>query len=216
MIDHENCRCPCTCGHAHDKTLPVGCTFCRALATYKLSRGMEKTEDRTHVLYELAKDIRETNEHNCFDRPTWNTIPAKIMFAVTELNEGMDAILGVGEDPLTEELADTAIRILDILYSVWGTDWADRTLDAFEIKPEGGLFEPGEVALWKTLRLLCRGVEAWRYERRSDVRIALELALRELFAFGIRLGVDLIVTMRWKNDRNAGRGVRHGKARAEG
>jgi hypothetical protein len=60
---------------------------------------MEKTEDRTNVLYELAKDIRETNEHNCFDRPTWNTIPAKIMFAVTELNEGMDASLGVGEEP---------------------------------------------------------------------------------------------------------------------
>jgi len=121
-----------------------------------------------------------------------------------------------GEDPLIEELADTAIRILDILYSVWGTDWADRTLDAFEIKPEGGLFEPGEVALWKPLRLLCRGVEAWRDERRTDVRIALELALRELFAFGIRLGVDLLVTMRWKNARNDGRGVLHGKVRPEG
>lgn len=212
MIDHENCRCPCTCGHAHDENIPVGCTFCRALAAYHTTR----TGERTRTLHELAEKIRETNSSNCFDRPTWNTIPAKIMFAVTELNEGMDAIVGVGEDPLTEELADTAIRILDILHSVWGKDWADRTVDVLDLKHEGGVFEPGEVALWKPLRLLCRGVEAWRYERRSDVRIALELALRELFAFGIRLGVDLQVIIEWKNDKNASRGIRHGKVRAEG
>jgi len=167
-------------------------------------------------LYELAKVIHETNKGNGFDPPTWDNLPAKVMFAVTELEEGMAAIRGDGEDPLTEELADAAIRILDILHSVWNDRWADRTGDVLSFRPDGGLFEPGEVALWRPLSMLCKGVEAWRHERRRDVQSALEIALRELFLFGIRLGVDLHVIIEWKNAKNGTRGLRHGKARAEG
>lgn len=166
-------------------------------------------------IYELAKSIRETNEKNGFDKPTWDNLPTKVMFAVTELDEGMDAITGEGADPLTEELADTAIRILDILHSIWGDEWADRTTESKRVRCES-VFEPGEVALWRPLRMLCKGVECWRHEKKSDVRIALEMALREVFVLGVKLGVDLQVDVEWKNAKNATRGLRHGKARSEG
>jgi len=105
---------------------------------------------------ELAKSIRETNEKNGFDCPSWDNLPNKVMFAVTELDEGMDAISGEGKDPLHEELADTAVRILDILYAVWGDEWDDRTGSPMQ----GHLhceatFTPGQVLLWTPLRLLC-------------------------------------------------------------
>ena len=209
-MDHGDCRCPCTCGHAHDENLPVGCVFCKALAAYQTVRGTK----RTMTLHELAQGIRQTIKGNGFDKPSWDNIPAKLMFAVLE--EGMAAIRGDGEDPLTEELADAATRILDVLHSVWGDTWADRTGDVLSRIPEGGPFESGETALWRPLKYLAKAAEAWRYERRSDVRSALELALRELFAFGMRLGVDLQVVIEWKNTKNATRGLRHGKARAEG
>lgn len=166
-------------------------------------------------IYELAKSIRETNQKNGFDCPSWDNLPNKVMFAVTELDEGMDAITGDGDDPLSEELADTAVRILDVLYAVWGNDWADRTAGILNIHPEG-VFQPGEVILWKPLRLLCKAVECWRHENKADTRIALEMALREVFAIGALIGHDLHVDIEWKNAKNATRGRLHGKARSEG
>jgi hypothetical protein len=138
------------------------------------------------------------------------------MFAVTELNEGLDAIKGTGDDPLIEELADAAIRILDILTSCFADTWADRTVDLYDRSFEGGLFEPGEVALWRVLGPLCGAVEDWRYERVGDVRIGLEIALREIFTMSLMLGVELRTVIVWKNERNSRRGIRHGKVRSEG
>lgn len=196
-MDSVKCGCPCSCGHAHDQTLPVLCTFCRAMATYQTIKG----QGRASTIYGLSRKIRETNAANKFDAPTWDNLPAKLMFAVTKLDEGLEAILGKDGDPLVEELADAAIRILDILQGVWGDRWVDRTGDALDIYPTGGIFEAGEVALWRPLRLLCRAAEAWRYDRPEDVRISLELALCELYSFGIRLGVDLHVIMEWRNEK---------------
>jgi hypothetical protein len=138
-----------------------------------------------------------------------------MMFAVTELDEGMDAITGEGADPLHEELADTAIRILDVLYAEWGNDWTDRTSDVLQLRPEG-VFEAGEVALWRTLRMVCKAIEAWRHDKKQDVRIGLEMAVRELFVLGAKLGVDLHAEIEWKNGKNATRGKLHGKARSAG
>jgi len=166
-------------------------------------------------IYEVAKAIRETNEANGFDCPTWENIPSKVMFAVTELDEGMDAITGEGADPLSEELADTVVRILDVLHALWGNDWADRTSDILSIQPVG-VFEPGEVTLWRPLRMLCKCVESWRHDKRSDVRVALEMAVRELFIIGSKLGVDLHAEVEWKNGKNASRGKLHGKVRSAG
>lgn len=199
-----------TCAHGIELT--ALCIFCRAAELYQL----EQSGDEPAELKDLARDIRETNHQNGFNLPTWDNLPIKVMMAVTELNEGMDAIRGDGEDPLLEELADTAVRILDILYSIWGDDWADRTTDLMDVRPERNLFEAGEVALWRPLRMLCMAVEAWRHEHRVDVRIGLEIALKEVFSLGLTLGVDLRRVIEWKNAKNAGRGMRHGKARAEG
>lgn len=211
-MTRENCGCPCSCGHAHDPNLPVLCVFCRAMATYQMAESGESPID----LKEMAEVIRETNRKNGFTRPSWDNLPIKVMMAVTELNEAMDAIKGEGEDPLIEELADTAIRVLDILESVWQHDWADRTVALLQTRLERNLFEPGEVALWRPLRMLCTAVESWRYENQGDTRISLEIALREVFTLALSLGVDLGTVIQWKNEKNATRGIRHGKARAEG
>ena len=166
-------------------------------------------------IHELAKSIRETNEANGFDCPTWDNMPAKVMFAVTELDEGMDAITGEGADPLSEELADTVVRILDVLHALWGDGWQDRTTDVLSVHPEG-MFEPGEVVLWRPLRMLCKSVESWRHDNRNDVRVALEMAVRELYIIGSKLGVDLQAEVEWKNGKNATRGKLHGKRRSAG
>jgi hypothetical protein len=182
------------------------------MAAYREMQG----GGRSKKLKELARDIHATNLQNGFDPPNRDNLPAKIMFAVTELDEGMQAIAGTGDDPLVEELADTAIRILDVLHSLWDNDWVDRTVDVPEIRPEGGLWEPGQVALWRPLRMLCKAVESWRYGEWGDVKIALEIALRDLYMIGLRLGVDLHGLIAWKNDRNGTRGKWHGKARSDG
>lgn len=169
-------------------------------------------------LHVLARELRKVNVSNGFDAVTWESVPAKLMFTVTELDEGMEAIDGTGADPLSEELADAAIRILDILTTLWDDDWSDRTNGLRRENPPSvvAAFQPGEVALWRVLRMICKAVEAWRYDRRDDVRIALELAIRELFVLAWKLGVDLAPEIAWKTQKNRGRGPLHGKAQSAG
>lgn len=169
-------------------------------------------------LHALARELRKVNVGNGFDPPTWETVPAKLMFTVTELDEGMEAIEGSGADPLGEELADAAIRILDILTTLWNDEWADRTQGLRRENPPSVIaaFQPGEVALWRPLRMVCKAVEAWRYDRRDDVRAGLELAVRELFVLAWKLGLDLAPEIAWKVQKNRGRGALHGKARSAG
>lgn len=165
-------------------------------------------------LQELAVQIRKTNDANGFDAPDWDGLLGKLMLAVTELDEARAAVRGTGNDPFAEELADTAIRLLDILNSIWGNDWADRRM--LEPFGNGTVFEPVETLLWKPLAAICMAAESWRYEKRDDTRIAIELALRETFRIAARLNIDLSGEMYRKVERNGKRGHLHGKARADG
>jgi NTP pyrophosphatase (non-canonical NTP hydrolase) len=135
-------------------------------------------------LKELAVEIRETNDANGFEAPTWDRLLSKLMLVVTELDEAVAAVKGDGKDPLEEELADAAIRLIDILKA-------------------------------KPLTMVCRAAEQWRYDNRTDVRIAIELALAALFGLASRLGIDLMAEMVRKTKRNALRGYRHGKVRGD-
>jgi NTP pyrophosphatase (non-canonical NTP hydrolase) len=161
-------------------------------------------------LKELAVEIRETNDANGFEAPTWDRLLSKLMLVVTELDEAVAAVKGDGKDPLEEELADAAIRLIDILKAVWGDDWNERDGDG-----GGTPFERIEVMLWKPLTMVCRAAEQWRYDNRTDVRIAIELALAALFGLASRLGIDLMAEMVRKTKRNALRGYRHGKVRGD-
>lgn len=200
------CQYPCMCGHAHHERLPSVCAFCLE----------QEGRERSMTIYDLAKSIRETNEKNGFDRPTWDNLPVKLMLVVTELDEGVGAIRGYSDDPLTEELADAAIRILDVLYSVWDTSWSDRASSVAVEASHGLIFVPLEVLLWDVLRYLSQAVEFWRHENQDDSRIALEMALREVFIVAGKIGCKLDVIIEWKNAKNATRGKLHGKARSDG
>lgn len=205
-----SCRCPCECGHAHGKHAPLKCSFCRAMANFK--------KPETPPFHALAAELRKVNVGNGFDPVTWGNLPAKMMFAVTELDEGLEGVQNSGADPLNEELADTAIRILDMLETLWPGEWSDRTEGLGKERSPSlhAAFEPAEVALWRPLRMMSRAVEAWRHDRRSDVRIGLELAFRELFVLAWKLGFDLALEVQWKVQKNRTRGHLHGKAQSAG
>ena len=166
-------------------------------------------------LHELAKHINEVNRTNEWDDPTWESIPDRVMFAVTELSEAHDAVMGTGDNNLGEELADTAIRILSILNAVWGDDWIDRTGSISKIAPDN-VFEPIEVALWPILSVLSGAVESWRYDRGGDTRTYLELAFKQVFILATLLRISLSNEMLAKIDKNARRGKWHGKATSAG
>jgi hypothetical protein len=179
---------------------------------------MEALSNRERMAFHaLAREVRKVNADNGWDPVSWDNVPVKVMMTVTELDEALQGIQGTGADPVNEELADAAIRILDMLQTLWGEEWSDRTMGLPQDPPHlVGAFTPGEVALWRPLRLLCHSVEAWRYDKRMDVRVGLELALRELFSLARQLGFCLALEVEWKVQKNQGRGHLHGKVRSAG
>jgi|GEM_PF-3860237 len=170
-------------------------------------------------LHDIAQRIRVINKANGFDAPSWQNLPTKMMMVVTELNEARTAICGLEQDPLAEELADTAIRLLDILGTIWPGDWAerwptrDRSTEGLASNP---CFQQIEVLLWKPLEYISMAVEAWRYEKQNDTRVSIELALSETFSLAFRLGFNMRFEIERKLKRNSQRGHLHGKNRSEG
>lgn len=171
-------------------------------------------------LHALAKRVDDTSRNNGWDISTWENIPVKVMMTVTELDEAHDFVVGGPSDtadPLPEELADTAIRLMSILYSVFGTGWHDRRQRRVEKRNKGlALFEPVEVSLWRILKPMSKACEAWRHDNRDDTCGFLEQALKETFNLAARLGIDLDEEIIQKDIKNSKRGHLHGKARSAG
>jgi hypothetical protein len=129
-------------------------------------------------LYVLAKQTSDIAAANGFDAPTFDNLPTKVAFAMTELCEAADA--KDDRTAFTEELVDAVMRILGILYPVWGDDWTASRVEQRRRPPPGVFcvaFDPVEVLLFAPFRHLCRAVEDWRHNLRGDVKIDLELAL---------------------------------------
>jgi NTP pyrophosphatase (non-canonical NTP hydrolase) len=163
-------------------------------------------------LHEMAALTADIAEGNGFAAPTWDTLPMKLMLAITELREARDS-----EDraALAEELADFALRTLAVLNRIWGDDWASSRIEGRQ-RTTGSFFYPIEVLLFPMISHLCFAVEDWRKERRVDAKIRIELALLELWRLADRLGIDLETELMKKCEKNRGRGHLHGKVRAEG
>ena len=168
-------------------------------------------------LHELAAWIGSVNEANGFERPTWEKLPTKLMLVAAELNEAREAVRGTCPDPLPEELADTIVRLLDILGALWTDDWAAcRVQESKHVVQSNPLFRSIEELLWAPLNYVCMAAEHWRYNNRDDTRIAVELALRDTWALGEALRFDMHEQVCSKVKRNAQRGLLHGKKRADG
>lgn len=161
--------------------------------------------------HELAQRINEVNDANGWVRPGFPDVPVKVMLAVTELDEGVQGAKGIGEDPFEVEIADTAIRLLHLLESIWPGDWKLNGFGKGSTR-----FQAVECLVWPILSQLCAAVEAWRHEKRDDVRTALEIALRECRRVAETVGFDLLEEMKRKTEINAKRGYLHGKANPAG
>lgn len=174
---------------------------------------MSYTEQRTQWI-EAARRINEVNDANGWDRPTMESLPIKIMLVVTELDEAVHAVQNPHADPLNEELADVVVRLLHILESLWPGDWALRERNSYYGREL--VFQSIQTTLWDVLTPLCSAVEHWRSDKAVDVRISLEYAFEKTRAIARRLGFDLLQDVQEKTERNAERGLRHGRARSAG
>lgn len=165
---------------------------------------------------EIAGECDRIAAANGFDPPTWENIVVKIALAITELDEARDAVHGVGVDPLGEELADTAIRILSILERLWPGEWIDRVNhERIKMYPVH-VFAPIEVLLWPACGRLCKAIELRRHDNRLDTRTHLEWALADVFTLATSLGIDLTTEILMKCAKNSKRAQLHGKKFAGG
>ena len=160
---------------------------------------------------DMATRINEVNDANGWDRPTLETLPMKLMIVVTELDEAVMGSIGLGKDPLNEELADVAIRLLHILESVWPDSWTLRNSVL-----NMNLYQNIEVSLWPIVHWLCSATEYWRSDKSLDTRISLETALSATRRIARTLGFDLVADIKQKTERNAERGHLHGRAKSAG
>lgn len=164
--------------------------------------------------YTAAERLCVVLDANGFDRPSFETLPTKLMFVVTELEEAQQAVCGEGEDPLNEELADTAVRLMHILQNIRPKGWHLR--DQGVAAPRCTPFCRIEQLLWPILSRCCKAVECWRKNWEIDTLINLEFALSATVAVSTALGYDLMADVVAKTEKNAERGHLHGKVRSAG
>lgn len=172
----------------------------------------------THWLHELAAEAHETAKARGFEPPNWENFYTKMAMVATEIvevEEAMDAPLrsptGIGY-----ELADVALRTLDILHCLAGPEgWSTRFVDVGRplTPPHCGLgpFEPpGEMT--KPLRRYWRAaVEAVRHGQGSLAIDNLVRLLEATFELADRLGLPLRAHITLKNDINKNRPHLNGK-----
>lgn len=187
-----------------------------------MSEPEKSDRNPAHALAEQCSAIATDNG---FDKTTWATLPLKLVFALGELDEAVCFVYGSETDPLSEELADTTIRLLAVMHDLWGDAWTNRipahntaswqrivtAATAPHLK-----FRPIEVILRLAERRIYQAVEAWRHEHQDDVRGHLEYALYELWHISVTLHIDLAGAVSAKCTRNRSRPHLHGKARSEG
>lgn len=175
------------------------------------------------TLYALAEEVFNVARDRGFDAADWDSnFPAKLLLVITELDEAVQWVEGHGKDPVEVELADTAIRLLNTLHSVWGRDWSAGRVEHRRAPDRMGTFEPLQVTLWPIIRNICGAIECWRrngtspINDRKEAMICMELALLETFRAADRMGIDLLSEIRRKSTKNAMREKLHGKGRSVG
>ena len=169
-------------------------------------------------LHTTAEHVDGIAKDNGFDPPTWENLPVKLMLVVTEMDEARDAVHGVGNDPLDEELADIAIRLLSILHSIWGNEWMDRVEGRKSRTARGHTtpYQTMETLMWPIMGHVCKAVEAWRHDNRRDTQQRVELALLETFRLADVLYIQLFEEIVNKSGKNEKRPHLHGKVQTEG
>jgi hypothetical protein len=171
-------------------------------------------------LHALALECSAIAEANGFDVPTWENLPTKVMFIITEIVEAADA--RDSPEALAEEFADIAIRTLSILERVWGAEWSSSRIETR--RPTTlSRFDTIEVLLWPATTHYAKCIEDWRHGEKTNAKgektnakIHLEMALLSLWRLSDVLEINLEAAIVAKSEKNKTRGHLHGKARSEG
>lgn len=167
-------------------------------------------------LHETAALCMKIADDHGFDVCTWENLPTKLMFVVSEIDETFEAMACFdGDVTVGEEMADIAIRTMVILETLW-TGWSIGRITMRQGPRTRNTFEVAEVLLWPMLTYTRKALHHWRNEERSDTQQCLELLLLELWRLSDRLRIDLDGCIQLKMDKNEQRPMRNGKKRSEG
>lgn len=170
-----------------------------------------------HWLHELATEAHATAKDRGFEPPSWDNFHTKMAMVATEIVEVEEALGALGapsRESVGHELADVALRTLDILHCLagptgWDADYVEKVLPP----PRLGLgpFDtPGE--LTRPMRRYWR--EAVESVRRDDPRFAIEYLVHmlcEAFVLADELGLPLRDFIVQKNEINKKRPHLNGK-----
>ncbi len=162
---------------------------------------------------EQAKRGAEITAAHGFEAVDNHNFAGKCMLIVSELHEGWESVYEPNpEDPLDVELADTAIRLGQVLHNMWGDKWNYREPE-IRTGPalRKALFQSYEQHAWGIIAPLSKAVEAWRKGRASDVQSGIELAFKATVKLAYELGYDLEQAIEAKLQKNANRPRLHGK-----
>jgi NTP pyrophosphatase (non-canonical NTP hydrolase) len=180
---------------------------------------IEAPRHEDYDLHGIALDCAAIATANGFTRPNRRNVVNKIAFVFTEIDEAVDSVLEEG-DPIEEELADIAIRLLHILHSMTSTvagspaNWNDRIKGGHMRKMTP--YAPIEVLLSPIFSECAKAVECWRKKEWTHLIQHLEIALKRTFEVAFALDIDLYAQIIAKCLKNADRGHLHGKANPEG
>jgi hypothetical protein len=160
-------------------------------------------------LHALAVSALDNILARGFVRPTFDTLPEKLMFVVTELDEAHREMTA-GRSP--EEMVDVVLRLLGCLEGVWPGAWNVR-----RHHPIATAYDRPAELLWPVIGWLTLAAQHWRDDKKTDVQIALEFALRDAWALlcyasGGELAAWCECT--WKIERNARRPALNGHTRS--
>jgi hypothetical protein len=161
---------------------------------------------------ELAKESRIVIDANGFSKPTLKNILEKLMLTITEVKECKDNLIDGSGDPYTEELADIALRIMDILESIWPDDWyLDECSIINELFP---VYRCPESYMFPIIDDLSAVAELCRYNDEEKIKMSLIETLETVINTSYAIPgdtIDLIKEIQSKIAKNRKRGYLHGK-----
>lgn len=172
---------------------------------------LDRVEDYDPIQYPsfIAKVCGLIESGNGFESANKDNLLSKLMLVVSELDEARTFCVDGDGDPLDEELADTAIRLLAILYR-YADSWNFRHSHITTMSKWTNI----EVQLWEVIRYVVMAVEAWRKDKKTDTVISLELALDRVFQVAGANEINLWDSIFSKCRKNLNRGSLHGKKRS--
>lgn len=168
-------------------------------------------------LHETAKSCIRIADAHGFDTCTWENLPTKLMFVVSEIEEAceaMESMDGHTNYEVGEELADIGIRTMVMIETLW-PDWSTGRIEQRKLQNKTAFMSPQRM-LWPMLRYAVGALSSWRIEERKDAQQSLELLLLELWRVGDRMRIDLDGFVQLKMDKNEKRPMLNGKKRSEG